>query len=91
MADGSVTLSAAVQEETRTHFFLLVCVEDTGIGISKEDQTKLFGMFSKIKDARVCAAASTLFECVVAAPGTGRVGVLGRDGGVPGRGRGHHQ
>ena len=50
---GSVTLSAAVQEETRTHFFLLVSVEDTGIGISKEDQTKLFGMFSKIKDVRV--------------------------------------
>merc|ERR1740117_1125786 len=50
---GSVTLSAEVQEETQTHFFVLVRVADQGIGISKEDQSKLFGMFAKIKDARV--------------------------------------
>ena len=50
---GSVTLSAEVQEETHTHFFVLVRVADQGIGISKEDQSKLFGMFAKIKDARV--------------------------------------
>ena len=38
---------------TPTHYYLSVEVSDTGIGIDEASQKKLFGMFMKIKDARV--------------------------------------
>ena len=50
---GCVTLTASVKEEQRTHFYILVSVCDSGIGIDESAQKKLFGMFTKIQDARV--------------------------------------
>ena len=38
---------------TEANYALSVSVHDTGIGISEAAQKKLFGMFMKIKDARV--------------------------------------
>ena len=50
---GSVTLSVGVKETTPTHYCLTTSVSDTGIGMDEPSQKKLFGMFIKIKDARV--------------------------------------
>ena len=50
---GSITLSAKIQDDSPTHHCLEVSVTDTGIGIDAQAQKKLFGMFTKIKDARV--------------------------------------
>ena len=50
---GSVTLSVVVKDTTPTHYCLATSVCDTGIGIDEQPQKKLFGMFTKIKDARV--------------------------------------
>ena len=50
---GGVTVSVSVRDTTETNYALSVAVQDTGIGISEAAQKKLFGMFMKIKDARV--------------------------------------
>ena len=50
---GSVQLTASVKEEQKTHFYFLVGITDTGIGIDENEQNKLFGMFTKIQDLRV--------------------------------------
>ena len=50
---GAITLQVRNQETTATHHCLAVSVHDTGIGIDEQAQKKLFGMFTKIKDARV--------------------------------------
>jgi signal transduction histidine kinase len=50
---GSIQLIASVKEEQPTRYYILVGVRDTGIGIDENAQKKLFGMFTKIQDARV--------------------------------------
>ncbi len=46
---GSVTLRLTAEEESDRHTRLHFQVEDTGIGISKQDQEKLFQAFSQTK------------------------------------------
>jgi PAS domain S-box-containing protein len=47
-AQGSVKLEISLQAMTSSHMQLLFCVTDTGIGISLEDQSKLFIEFSQV-------------------------------------------
>lgn len=48
---GSVTLSAELVEQKENNAKLKITVKDTGIGISKENQKKLFKVFSQADDS----------------------------------------
>ena len=50
---GGVTMGVTTKPCEHHQHCLCVSVADTGIGISDDAQKKLFGMFMKIKDARV--------------------------------------
>jgi two-component system sensor histidine kinase BarA len=50
-SSGHITLSAAGQELDYGLYELQLKIEDTGIGISREDRKKLFNAFSQIDDA----------------------------------------
>ena len=47
---GSVTLSAGGRPDGRGNFVLKISVEDTGIGIRKDDLGKLFDSFSRVDE-----------------------------------------
>lgn len=46
--EGNVTVRVSKQDESSSHITLHFSVKDTGIGIAKEDQSKLFQSFSQI-------------------------------------------
>lgn len=45
---GRVCTSVSISKKTKKHYYISFCVEDNGIGISAEDQQKLFRNFGKI-------------------------------------------
>ena len=45
--DGTITISARVSED-----FVNISVQDTGIGISKQDQKKLFKLFGFLESSQ---------------------------------------
>jgi signal transduction histidine kinase len=45
--DGDIFIEAEIKDSN-----LVICVEDTGIGISQEDMDKLFTEFTRIKNAK---------------------------------------
>lgn len=51
---GSITISTAIQDD-----HVEICVTDTGIGITPEDQKKLFGKFNQITSAQAGKPAGT--------------------------------
>jgi len=48
---GSITVEASLQNNSQSKPEILVTVTDTGIGIAKEDQNKLFQRFSQVDDS----------------------------------------
>ncbi len=48
---GSITVEASLQKNAQNKSEILVTVTDTGIGIAKEDQNKLFQRFSQVDDS----------------------------------------
>jgi PAS domain S-box-containing protein len=50
-ADGSVTLTITLQQLDQSQARLLFAVADTGIGLSTQDQEKLFKPFSQVDDS----------------------------------------
>ena len=48
---GKVTIKAKITENKKKERFLQISVEDTGKGIKKEDQGKLFKLFGYVDDA----------------------------------------
>lgn len=46
--NGIITISAAIQEDEQDNVLLHLSVNDTGIGITKEQQSKLFESFSQV-------------------------------------------
>ncbi|WP_181905507.1 hybrid sensor histidine kinase/response regulator [Aestuariispira insulae] len=47
---GGVRLGAEVIEQSREHCLLAITVQDTGIGIAREEHENLFGRFSQVGD-----------------------------------------
>ncbi len=50
--EGEVTLSFGYKESDSNHIFLTVNVEDTGIGMKKEDMDRLFSPYARIEEKR---------------------------------------
>ena len=46
---GTITIKTHLIEETTTHASILFKIEDTGIGISKKDHSKIFESFQQVK------------------------------------------
>jgi len=48
---GEIVVRVSLEEQTQTEVTILITIEDTGIGISAEDQANLFTAFSQIETA----------------------------------------
>jgi two-component system sensor histidine kinase BarA len=48
---GEVVIKVSVEEQTQTEVIILITIEDTGIGISDENQASLFTAFSQVEAA----------------------------------------
>lgn len=64
-AKGSVSLRVKGQELNNNLYQLVLEIEDTGIGISKQDRKKLFMAFSQLDDARNRAFQGTGLGLVI--------------------------